>query len=102
MIHLIAFLTAKPGKRAAILTEFAKVVPLVRAEKGCIEYQPVVDAAGSPRDQTKLGPDKFAVVEKWESLAALHAHMDAPHMAEYGKKVREMIAERTLHILSEA
>ena len=102
MIHLLAFITAKPGKRAAILAEFARIVPLVHAEKGCLEYQPVVDAAGSPRDQTRMGPDKFAVVEKWESVAALHAHMDAPHMAEYGKKVRELIAERTLHILSPA
>jgi len=102
MIHLLAFITAKPGKRDAILREFTKIVPLVHVEKGCIEYGPVIDAAGAPAVQAKLGPDKFAVVEKWESIALLEAHMAAPHMAEYGAKTKDLIAERVLHILSPA
>lgn len=102
MVHLIAFITAKPGLRDALLAEFRQVVPLVRAENGCIEYQPVVDIAGFDGIATPLGPDAYAVVEKWESPAALRAHMTAPHMAAYGKKTKEMIASRVLHILTEA
>ena len=37
MIHVIAVITAKPGKRAQILEAFRANVPNVRAENGCIE-----------------------------------------------------------------
>ena len=37
MIHVIAIITAKPGKRDEILRHFRANVPAVRAEKGCIE-----------------------------------------------------------------
>jgi quinol monooxygenase YgiN len=36
MIHVIAVLTAKPGKRDEVLKEFRANVPNVRAEKGGI------------------------------------------------------------------
>ena len=35
MIHVIAVITARPGKREAILQAFRANVPAVRAEKGC-------------------------------------------------------------------
>jgi len=44
MIHVVAIITAKPGKRAEILGHFRANVPTVRAEKGCIEYGATVDA----------------------------------------------------------
>jgi quinol monooxygenase YgiN len=37
MIHVIAVITAKPGKRETILEAFRANVPNLRAEKGCIE-----------------------------------------------------------------
>ena len=43
MIHVIATIEAAPGKRDALLAEFRRNVPLVRAEAGCIEYGPTVD-----------------------------------------------------------
>jgi len=36
MIHVLAIITAKPGKRAEVLQAFNANVPAVRAEKGCI------------------------------------------------------------------
>ena len=44
MIHVVAVITARPGRRDEVLTHFHALVPEVRAEKGCIEYVPVVDA----------------------------------------------------------
>ena len=44
MIHVIALITAKPGKREEILKHARANLAAVRAEKGCIEYGPVVDA----------------------------------------------------------
>src|SRR6185295_19679666 len=102
MIHVIAVLTAKPGKRDEILRHFRANVPAVRAEKGCIEYGAAVDADSSLPVQTKYGPETFVVVEKWESIDALKAHAAAPHMAAYAAKTKEHMAGRVIHILSPA
>ena len=100
MVHVIALITAKPGMRDAILKEFRANVPNCRAEKGCIEYGPVVDHEPAPSFQTKLGADTFMVVEKWSDMEALKAHAAAPHMAAYGAKVKDMLAKRVVHILA--
>ena len=102
MIHVIAIITAKPGKRDEILRHFRANVPAVQAEKGCLEYGAAVDAENALKFQTKWGPDTFLVIEKWESMEALQAHAAAPHMAAYGAKTRELIASRVIHILSPA
>lgn len=102
MIHVIAIITTKPGQREAVLQRFRANVPAVRAEQGCIEYEATIDFAPALKFQTPFGPDTFAVVEKWESSAALEAHLAAPHMATYGDSVRDMIATRTIHVLSRA
>ena len=102
MIHVVAVITAKPGLREAILTHFRANVPAVLAENGCIEYGATIDAEGAPPIQTKCGPDTFIVVEKWEDAATLAAHAAAPHMAAYVARVRDWIAERTIHVLSPA
>jgi len=100
MIHVIAVITAKPGKREEVLKHFRANVPNVLKEEGCIEYGAAVDAENALAFQTKWGPDTFLVIEKWESMEALKAHAAAPHMAAYGAKTREMIASRVIHILS--
>jgi quinol monooxygenase YgiN len=102
MIHVVAVVTAKPGKREEILRHFKANVAAVRAERGCIEYGAALDADPALPIQAKVGPDTFVVVEKWESMEALKAHGAAPHMAAYAAKVKDMIASRAIHILSPA
>jgi len=102
MIHVIAVITAKPGKREEVLRHFRANVPNVRAERGCIEYGAAVDADPALPLQTKYGPETFVVVEKWENMDALKAHAAAPHMAAYGAKTKELLASRVIHILSPA
>ena len=102
MIHVIAVITAKPGRRAEILQHFRANVPHVRKEQGCIEYGAAVDAENALAFQTKWGPETFLVIEKWESMDALKAHAAAPHMAAYGAKTKELIASRVIHILTPA
>ncbi len=102
MVHVLAVITAKPGKRDEILTAFRANVPTVRAEDGCIEYGATIDTEGVGALQTRFGDDTFVVVEKWESLPALKAHAAAPHMAAYGAKTKDMIASRVIHVLSPA
>jgi quinol monooxygenase YgiN len=102
MIHVLAVITAKSGKREEVLKHFRANVPAVRAEKGCIEYGAALDADPALPVQTKYGPDTFVVIEKWESLEALKAHAAAPHMAAYGANTKELLASRVIHILSPA
>jgi quinol monooxygenase YgiN len=100
MIRVVAIITAKQGRRDEILAAFRDNVPAVRAEKGCIDYAAHIDATGIGPFQAKFGPDTFAVIESWESPEALAAHVAAPHMATYGKKTRDLIASRAIHVLS--
>ena len=58
MVYVIATLELAPGKRSAFLAEFAKVVPLVHAEQGCIEYVPAIDAETDIPSQHRMGPDR--------------------------------------------
>jgi quinol monooxygenase YgiN len=100
MIHVIAVLTAKPGQRDAVLKAFRANVPAVRAEQGCIEYGAAIDADPGPSFAAKYGADTFVVLEKWESVEALKAHAVAPHMKEYGAKVKDLLANRQVYVLS--
>ena len=102
MIHVIAIITAKPGQRENILEAARANIPAVKAEDGCIEYGPAVDAEGLGNFQTKFGPDTFVFVEKWRDPQALKAHAAAPHMAAYAAKVKDLIASRVIHVLSPA
>ena len=102
MIHVVAVITTKPGKREDVLKEFRANMPAVHAEDGCIEYGPVIDADGFGSFQTAIGQDTFMVVEKWASADALKAHAAAPHMAAYAAKVKDMLESRVIHILQPA
>lgn len=102
MIHVLAIITAKPGQRDAFLEQFCANVPAVLAEDGCLEYGPTIDSEPKAPFQTQLGPDSFAVIEKWATPAALKAHAGSAHMVAYGARVKDMLASRVIHILSPA
>ena len=101
-VHVLAILTAKPGKRAELLKNFQANVPNVHAEDGCIEYVATVDAADAIASKPRLGEDTFVVVEKWASMDALKAHAAAPHMAAYAARTKDLIASRVVRVLSPA
>jgi quinol monooxygenase YgiN len=100
MIHVIAVITAKPGKRDAVLKEFRANVPNVKAEPGCIEYGAAVDLDPGPSIQTKHGADVFVVIEKYQDLEALKAHAASAHMKAYAEKTRDLLADRKIYILA--
>ncbi len=102
MVHVIAIITAKPGQRESILAAMRANLPAVRAEKGCIEYGPAIDAPTVGPFQTNVGPDTIFVIEKWADADALKAHLATPHMAAYAAKVKDLVAGRVIHVLSPA
>lgn len=102
MIHVLATIETAPGKREDFLEEFHKLMPLVHAEKGCLEYGPACDTFANIPSQPPLRVNTVTVIEKWESLEALHAHLAAPHMIAYRIKVKDLVAGVTIHVLSPA
>ncbi len=98
MIHVLAIITAKPGRRADVLQHFAANRPTVLAEAGCIEYGAATDIEGM--GTAAFGPDTFVVIEKWESVDHLKAHAAAPHMKDYGARTKDLLANRVIHVLS--
>jgi quinol monooxygenase YgiN len=102
MIHVIATIELVPGKRAAFLAAFRDNVPRVLAEDGCLEYGPTIDLATAIAAQLPLREQVVTVVEKWRDLAALQAHLIAPHMVAYRSKVKDLVAKVSLQVLEPA
>jgi quinol monooxygenase YgiN len=100
MIHVIATVELNPGTRDKFLAEFRKLIPDVKAEAGCIEYGPTVDAETDIATQYKVGADRVVVIEKWETVAALKAHGVAVHMQAYRAKVKDYVKGMELRVLS--
>ncbi|HXG13067.1 MAG TPA: putative quinol monooxygenase [Gemmataceae bacterium] len=99
MIHVIATIELAEGKREAFLEEFRKIVPLVRAEAGCLEYGAAVDLPTGLAVQAPPRENVVVVVEKWESVEALKAHLQAPHMQAYRPRVKDFVVSTRLQIL---
>ncbi|MBS0261481.1 MAG: antibiotic biosynthesis monooxygenase [Planctomycetes bacterium] len=102
MIHVIATIELVAGQRTAFLKEFNALVPLVRAEAGCLEYGPAIDVASGMSAQIPVRDNVVTVIEKWSDLDALRAHSVAPHMEAYRPKVKHMVLSTTLQVLDPA
>lgn len=102
MICVIATIELADGRRDDFLAEFHKIVPDVLAEQGAIEYQPMVDVPTEIGAQPPARQNVVTVVEKWESVEALEAHLMRAHMLEYRKRVKDMVTGATLSILEPA
>jgi quinol monooxygenase YgiN len=102
MICVIAKIEVAEGRRDELLAEFHRIVPKVLEEEGCLEYGPMVHVPTSIPAQTAPRDDIVTVVEKWESVEALEAHLMAPHMVEYRKAVKPLVVSTSLEILRPA
>jgi quinol monooxygenase YgiN len=102
MIHVIATIELKPGTRPAFLNEFHALMPEVHAEQGCLEYGPTVDVNTGLPPQPPSRDNVVVVVEKWQSVDALKAHLQAPHMNRYRERVKEMVVNVELRVLQPA
>ena len=101
MIIVLADIAINAGHRDAFLKEFRSIIPQVLAEDGCIEYGPNIDAETDIENQS-CDATTVTIVEKWESVDALKAHLVAPHMLEYRGRVKDFVAGVKLRILEPA
>ena len=103
MIHVIATAQVRDGQRKAFIELFKKLVPKVLAEAGCIAYGPTTDIENTGIGaQIPVRPNVVTIVEQWESLDALKAHLAAPHMQEWREQSIELVEKTTLQILEPA
>lgn len=102
MIYVVATIRTASGKRDALLEQFHRIVDLVRAEDGCLEYSPAIDLETDINAQPALRRDVVTVVEKWESLPHLQAHLNAPHMLEYRGNVKDIVTNVSIQVLEPA
>jgi len=84
------------------MSEFIEIfkanVANVLLETGCIEYVPTLDfATGFPVQE--LNSNVITIIEKWETLESLQAHLIAPHMLEYKENVKNIVESVSLKIL---
>lgn len=101
MINVIASIRVKTGNLSELLNIFKSNVPSVLEETGCIEYFPTIDIDADVPPQS-LDENVVTVIEKWESLDALHDHLTSPHMLAYRDKVKDIVDDVSLKVLKEA
>lgn len=87
-LTILAQITAHPGKEDLVRAELEKLIPITRAEQGCIQYDLHVDTTN---------PGVFAFYENWESRELWQTHMNAPHLAGYMEATDGAVAEFTLN-----
>ncbi|MEM9100173.1 MAG: putative quinol monooxygenase [Pseudomonadota bacterium] len=87
-LTILAQITAAPGKEALVRAELEKLVPITRAEQGCLQYDLHLDNSA---------PGFFVFYETWESRELWQTHMNAPHLAAYMAATEGAVAEFTLN-----
>jgi quinol monooxygenase YgiN len=99
MIHVIATIELKPGCRDDYLKVLNENVPRVKAEEGCLAYAPTVDVEPGLPIPVAVRENVVTIVEAWESLEALHAHLKTPHMTAYRNAVKAWVSNLGLQVL---
>ena len=100
MIHVIATIDLKPNSRKAYLPVLHKNVANVKAEEGCLAYEPAVDIDSGLPAQGMVRENVVTIVEAWESLEHLVAHLKTPHMAAYRNAVADYVENVSVQIMS--
>ncbi|MEI7432512.1 MAG: putative quinol monooxygenase [Betaproteobacteria bacterium] len=102
MIHVLAFVSIKPGMMAQALTVYRTLVREVMAnEPGCLEYSPTTDCDLGLINQQK-NPDMILVTERWKSVDDFKAHLDAPHVIKFRFAIREYLDQIVIRITRDA
>jgi len=102
LIYVIATIELVEGKRSDFLKRVQRLVPKVRAEKGCLEYGPAVDVPTGFKVQIPIRENVVTMMEKWEDLKSLETHLSQPHMQEYREDVKGMVVGTKLQVLQPA
>ncbi len=87
-LTIVANIHVNPDQIDLVKAELEKLVPITRAEEGCIQYD---------LHQDNDNPAHFMFYENWESRALWQTHMNAPHLAAYMEATDGAVAEFILN-----
>jgi quinol monooxygenase YgiN len=82
MIIVHGTIPLKSGCRDQALALARTMVELTRSENGCISYDFYVALSN---------PDMLMLFQEWESMDALMAHFQTPHMDDFLKQLPELV-----------
>ena len=91
-LTILAQITAAPGKEDLVRAELETLVPITRAEAGCLQYDLHVD------NQTS---GFFVFYETWENREFWQAHMNAPHLDAFRQATEGAIAGFVLNEMTQ-
>lgn len=83
MIVIAGTIPINPDRRDEAIQVAMKMAEASQQEEGCNAYQFYADFAD---------PNTFLIFEEWASEAALQAHFQTPHMAEFQKQIPQYVA----------
>ena len=100
MLVVIADIQIRSGvqHRENVLNAFRKITPVVLQEDGCYGYELLVDYESNVDYQTK-SPDSITMLEHWESIEHLNAHLQTPHMKAYQQQVKDDVLDVKIRIM---
>jgi quinol monooxygenase YgiN len=81
-VALYAEFTAKPGQGDAVAKLLLGLTELVRAEPGCVIFDP---------HRREAAPNEFFVYEVYRDAAAFQAHISAPYGATFNATLTDLI-----------
>ena len=99
MIHVIATIELKPDCRDDYLKILGENVLKVKAEDGCLAYEPTIDMESGLPIKSEIRENVVTIVEAWENLEALHAHLKTTHMATYREAVKDYVLGLKVRVL---
>ncbi len=102
MIYVLATSELNDGCREKFLEILKANVPNVLAEAGCVMYVPNIDFPSGLSAQKEVRENVVTIIEGWESMDHLMAHLKTPHMAEFRTKVAGMRKSSTLNVVTPA
>ena len=87
-LTIVASIQAHPDRIALVRAELEKLVPITRAEAGCLQYD---------LHQDNADPAHFLFYENWESRDLWQTHMNAPHLKAYMEATDGAVVDFTLN-----
>ncbi|CAB1214162.1 putative quinol monooxygenase [Acinetobacter bouvetii] len=100
MLIVIADIQIRSGAqhRQNVFNAFRKIIPVVLQEEGCYGYELLIDQESNVDYQTKSA-DVITMLEHWESIDHLNAHLQTPHMYAYQQQVKDDVLDVKIRIL---
>ena len=83
-LTIVADIRAHAERVDLVKAELEKLIPITRAESGCLQYD---------LHQDNEDPAHFLFFENWASRELWQAHMAAPHLAAYLEATEGAIAD---------